>query len=135
MTVPCHGFFDTGHTWASDAVKVALLTSEASPDPATDFLWTDLSANEVSGTGYTAGGVTLGSKTTTWDATNLRWKFDAADATWTNMEVTDIKFAAVYWTGSGKLLGVFHFAEPVTINATNLTIQFNPNGVWVAEAR
>ena len=49
----------------TNTIKLALLTSSYTPDDAHDY-WDDASANEVSGTGYTAGGETLASKTVTF---------------------------------------------------------------------
>jgi hypothetical protein len=71
--------------YPSHAIKMALLTSTATPSLATWVHFSDLT-NEVSGAGYTAGGVTLGTKTntetvanswaTTWAATTA---FNAGD--------------------------------------------------------
>ncbi len=49
--------------WDTDVIKVALVTSSYTPAQDTHDYWDDVSANEASGTGYTAGGATLGSKT------------------------------------------------------------------------
>ncbi len=46
----------------ADTIKVALLTSTSAFNDTHEF-WSDISANEVSGTGYTAGGDTLATKT------------------------------------------------------------------------
>lgn len=54
---------------ANDTIKVMLLTSSYTPDLDHDFV-DDVSANEVSGTGYTAGGATLASKAITDDDAN-----------------------------------------------------------------
>lgn len=70
--------FSANINYASDTIDFALLTASATPNLSTWVHYSDL-ANEVSGTGYTAGGVTLGTKThvitaanswaTTWSAT------------------------------------------------------------------
>jgi len=57
-------------TWASDTIKCALLTASYTPNLGTHIHWSDISANEVSGTGYTAGGATLASKTHTVTVAN-----------------------------------------------------------------
>ena len=62
----------------ADTIKVALMDNVHSP-LATDNEWADVSANEVVGTGYVAGGSALAGKavtqgaTTKWDATDLVW--------------------------------------------------------------
>jgi|ERR1700733_1317548 len=61
--------------FASDTLKFMLLTSSYTPSQDNDGVYSDISANEVSGTGYTAGGVTLSGVTVTktlansWSAT------------------------------------------------------------------
>jgi len=50
--------------YTSDSIKMALLTGYT-PNVDTDQHWSDVSAKEIAGTGYTAGGAALGSKSTT----------------------------------------------------------------------
>jgi len=67
----------------SDTIKVALLTSSYSPNQDTHDYYDDVNTFEVSGaTGYTAGGITLSSKTSTYDSANNVIILDAADVTW-----------------------------------------------------
>jgi len=56
--------------WLSDDIRLALVTSVYTPDLALHDFWNDVSANEASGTGYTAGGNALASKTLTITAAN-----------------------------------------------------------------
>lgn len=66
-----------------DALKVTLHTGYT-PNIDTHQVRADVSATEYgTGSGYTAGGKTLGSQAVTQDDTNDRAKFDAADVTWT----------------------------------------------------
>lgn len=58
-----------GINFASDTIKAALTTATYTPDPLTHQFFSSVT-NEVTGTGYTAGGVTIGSKTTTLTAAN-----------------------------------------------------------------
>ena len=55
--------------YAADSIKMALLTSTYVPNLATHTFFSDLT-NEVSGTGYTAGGLALTTKTHTVTAAN-----------------------------------------------------------------
>lgn len=55
--------------YLSDTIKVMLTTSTYSPNVATHDFKDDVT-NEITGTGYTAGGATLGSKTLTVTAAN-----------------------------------------------------------------
>lgn len=54
----------------SDTLKMALLGSGYTPNLLTDIHWSDISAHEVTGTGYSAGGVGLTSVTLTLTAAN-----------------------------------------------------------------
>ena len=62
--------FSGNINWASDTIKMALVGSGYTPNLATDTHWSDVSANEVTGTGYSAGGDTLGTKTHAVTAAN-----------------------------------------------------------------
>lgn len=66
--------------YLSDNIYCALVTSSFSPNTATHDFWDDVVANEVSGTGYTANGALLGSKTMTVTAANS-WATTAATST------------------------------------------------------
>lgn len=73
--------------WDSDTIKVSLHTSAYTPAQDTDDYFDD-ATNEITGTGYTAGGATLGSKTITYTAGTNKLTLDAADATWTTSTLT-----------------------------------------------
>jgi hypothetical protein len=55
--------------WLSDTIKVMLLTSTYTPNLDTHKFKSDLT-NEITGTGYTAGGATLGSAALTYTVAN-----------------------------------------------------------------
>ena len=46
----------------ADTIKLALVTASYTPNQDTHDMWDDVSANEVSSSGYSAGGATLASK-------------------------------------------------------------------------
>lgn len=81
--------------WVNDTIKVALLTSAHTPDQDADVYFSDVVAEEFSGGSYTAGGITLASKTATQDNTNNRAVFDAADGQFTGITGT-FRYAVVY---------------------------------------
>ena len=70
---------------SGDTLKIALYTSSASLGATTSAYTT---SNEVSGTGYTAGGATLSSQAVAYDATNQVAFFDAADPAFTTATIT-----------------------------------------------
>lgn len=65
--------------WLSDTIKVMLCTSTYTPNADTHAFKSDVT-NEVSGTGYSAGGATMGSATLTYTAANS-WGTTAATTT------------------------------------------------------
>lgn len=116
----------TSVNWASDTIKVALLTNSYTPDRANDHVWSDISTNEVSGTGYTAGGATLTTPTTAEVSHVLSLKGD--DSVWTVSTIT-ARYAAIYDTSlSNRLLGYVDFGIDVTSTAGTFTVAW-PSGV------
>ena len=71
------------HHLDTDDIYIALYTSSASLGAATDGYTT---SNEVSGSGYSAGGNALSSKAVTENSTS--GVFDAADPEWTSASFT-----------------------------------------------
>jgi hypothetical protein len=78
----------------TDTIKVMLTTSSYSPNQDTHAYKSDVT-NEVVGTGYTAGGQALTSKTVTYDAATNVIILDAADTTWANSTIT-ARYAVIY---------------------------------------
>jgi hypothetical protein len=116
----------------SDTIKVALLSSSYTPDQdAHDYL-NDVSTYEVSGTGYTAGGNTLGSKTATYDSANNVVILDAADTTWSSSTIT-ARYAVVYGsTGTSStspLIGYVDFGSDQSSTNGNFTITWDSTGI------
>lgn len=69
-----------------DTFIIALLTNSYTPAPNTDTTWSNVSAYEVgTGSGYTAGGVTLSQTCTLSTATVT---FDAVDPSWSGFSAT-----------------------------------------------
>src|ERR1044072_4016231 len=78
----------------TDTIKVALVTSSYTPNQDTHTKFSDVT-NEVSGTGYTAGGTALANKAVTADNTDNEGVFDADDVTWSSSTIT-ARGAVVY---------------------------------------
>ena len=74
---------DEQHDLIADTLKIALFTSSASLGAGTTAYST---SNEISGTGYSAGGETLTSKVVTTSGTTAY--FDCANPTWTSASFT-----------------------------------------------
>ena len=107
----------------ADTLKIALYTSSATLGAAT----TAYSAtNEISGTGYTAGGETL--TTTTVATTGTTAYFDADDPTWTSASFT-ARGALIYnSTNADKAIAVLDFGGDFTVSSGTFRIVFPAAG-------
>jgi hypothetical protein len=119
--------------WDSDTIKVALLSSSYTPNQDTHDYYDDVSTYEVSGTGYTAGGQTLGSKTVSYDAATNVIVLDAADTTWTSSTIT-ARYAVVYddsgaTAGAKALIGYVDFSSDQSSTSGNFTITWDATGI------
>ena len=117
----------------SDTIKVALVSSSYTPNQDTHQYWSDVNTYEVSGTGYTAGGQTLGSKTVTYDSANNIIILDAADTTWSSSTIT-ARYAVIYddsgaTNASKALLGYVDFSSDQSSTNGNFTITWDATGI------
>lgn len=117
----------------SDTIKVALVSSAYTPNQDTHDYWDDVVANEVAGSGYTAGGQALASKTVTYDSANNVIILDAADPVWSNSTVT-ARYAVVYddsgATNAQKVLvGYIDFGSDQSSTNGNFTVTFDATGI------
>jgi hypothetical protein len=120
--------------WDSDTIKVMLLSSGYTPNQDTHDYLDDVVASEVTGTGYTAGGATLASKTITYDAANNVTVLDAGDVTWASSTIT-ARYAVIYddagATNSQKvLLGYVDFGSDQSSTSGNFTITWDSTGIF-----
>lgn len=118
--------------WLSDTIKVMLTTSTYVPNQDTNEFKSDVT-NEVSGTGYSAGGVTLTTKTLVYTGASNLTTMDADDAIWSGASFT-ARIAVIYKdTGTGttsNLLGYVDFGADQTVAAATFTIQWNASGIF-----
>ncbi len=108
----------------TDVWKVALYTSSLVPAQSADQYWnlTPYTTNEVTGTGYTAGGQTLTSPTQT--DSSLKTVLSCANPSWTTSTFTTA-FAVIYDSTpatSKPLLGYIDFGGNQTVTAGTFTI-------------
>jgi hypothetical protein len=102
-----------------DTFKIALFTSSATLGAATTAYSV---TNEVSGTGYTAGGNTLTNVTPSTSGTTAFTDF--ADTTWSSATIT-ARGALIYnSTDSDKAVVVLDFGSDKTSTNGDFTIQF-----------
>jgi hypothetical protein len=107
--------FNTG----GDVFKIALFTSAASIGPSTTQYTT---GGEVSGAGYTAGGITLTGQSTTLSGGTAFVDFN--DAQWAGATFT-ARGALIYnSTDSNKAVMVLDFGSDKVASASTFTVQF-----------
>lgn len=115
----------------SDTIKIALVTSSYTPDQDAHDFFDDVT-NEVSATGYTAGGATLASKTVTQDNTNNRGVFDATDPSWTTSTIT-ARGAVVYKStgtaGTSALICYIDFGQDYSSTVGTFSVVFHADGI------
>ncbi len=121
----------------TDTLKVMLLSSAYTPNKDHNFI-SDISANELSGTGYTAGfggsgRKTLAGKTVTQDDTNDLAVFDANDVTWTAINAGTVAYAAVVKevtsNADSPVLAVLDVSPDVATNGGDWTLQWGALGL------
>jgi hypothetical protein len=106
------------HT-SSDTYKMALFTSAASLDKNTTAY---AATNEASGTGYTAGGLTMTGYTTALDGDVAYIDF-TTDPQWTSATITAAGALIYNSSKSNKAVAVFAFGGDVSSTAGNFTVQ------------
>lgn len=107
--------------YLSDTINLALVTSAYTPNLTTDDFWNDVVANEVTGTGYTANGATLGTKTLTITAANswsVQWAAATAYTTGRIVRPTTGNGFLYRSTGAGSSHATTEPTWPTTIGAT-----------------
>lgn len=132
------GHIDTDVDWTGGTVKVALV-SAYTPDQDADEFFSDVSANEVSGTGYTAGGQALTTPTATYDASTNRRVYDGDDVVWDATGGELSADGAVVYSDTGTastspLLGHIDFEGTVTATNDTFTITWSADGVLYIQA-
>src|ERR1051326_3245354 len=111
----------------TDTFKVMLVTSSYAPNVDTHDFRDDIT-NEVSGTGYSAGGVALGSLSVTADTTDDEGVWDAADASWASATFT-ARAAVIYKSRGGaasadELVAYIDFGADKSCSNGTFTIQW-----------
>jgi hypothetical protein len=111
--------FNKEHDMDTDTFKIALFTSAATLDASTTAY--DVT-NEVSGTGYTAGGATLAGGAIATSGTTAY--VDFTDASWAAATFT-ARGAVIYNSSvSDKAVCVIDFGGDFTVTAGTFTISF-----------
>jgi hypothetical protein len=119
----------------TDTIKVALLTGHT-PAQDTHAVFSDVSGNQITGTGYTAGGATLGTKTITYDTASDQIRMGAANTSWTTSTLSATHAVVYKDTGTGStsgLLALVDFGATVTTTAGTFQITWDATGICVID--
>lgn len=124
----------------SGTLKLAIVTSAYTPDQAAHDFWDDVSASEVSGTGYTAGGNACASPTWTDGGAGGTLTFDANDpATWSQNAggFSNGRRAILYYDtgtpGTSRLVGYSNdFGADAGNVAGDFSVTFNASGIYTS---
>ncbi len=119
--------------WDSDTIKVMLCTSSYTPDQDTHRYKSSVT-NEVTGTGYTAGGATLTSPTFAYTSGTNTVTLDAADTSWANSTIT-ARYAVIYDATPGTdatrpLIAYVDFGADVSSSAGTFQITWDAAGIF-----
>lgn len=126
-----------GIDFDTDSFRMVLVGAGYTPDQLADDAWSDISANEISGTGYTANGVALA--VTTSSPSDRVIQIDCDDQSWSSSTLTAAYAVIVRDADSnGSLAGtdipVFccELEDGGTVSTTNgtLSVTINANGVY-----
>lgn len=123
-----------GQSLEAETHKCMLVQDGYTPDfDVHDFR--DDVTNEVSGTGYTAGGETLTSTEITLSGGLL--KFDAADLSWSASTITDAMAAVGYFNvgtaGTDQLVFLADFVTSVSTDNGLFTLQWPSGGIFTID--
>lgn len=116
----------------TDTINVMLVTSTYSPNQDTHTKRSDIT-NEVVGTGYVAGGSSLGGKSVSVDNTDNEGVFDANDVTWATSTIT-ARGAVLYKSRGGassadELIAYLDFSTDKISSAGDFVISWNAEGI------
>lgn len=119
-------------------IKLALYPATITPDydaSAANSAYSAgvFSGTEISGTGYTAGGVVLTS--TTWTGSSGVATWDAADPSWSSSTLTGVRGALAYMntlTPKAAII-LIDLGNSYATSAGTLAIQFSGSGVFTVD--
>jgi hypothetical protein len=119
--------------WDTDTIKVALLSNAYTPDQDAHNYLDDVITYEVTGTGYTQGGNTLGNKTNSYNSSTNVIVLDADDTTWSSSTIT-ARYAVVYdatpsTNATRPLIGYVDFGSDQSSSNGNFTITWDATGI------
>jgi len=118
--------------WVTDTINAGLTTSAYTPNQDVHDFYDDIT-NEITGTGYTAKGVTLSGKSVSTDTASNDTRLIAATSSWTSASFTANKAFVFKDTGTAStspLLIYVTFGADNTVSAGTFSLVWDAtNGV------
>lgn len=120
-----------------DTFKVMLLASGYTPNQDTHDFRDDLT-NEITGTGYTAGGATLAGVSVTYDATSNEVRILWTDSAWTSATFT-ARYAVIYKSRGGassadELIAYLDMVSDQSVSAATFTLDYTTSVLKITAA-
>jgi hypothetical protein len=121
---------------ADDTLKAMICTSTYVPNLDTHKYKSSVT-NEITGTGYTAGGQTLTGVTWTYNTSTNLWTLDAVDPSWAASTLTG-RVVVVYDSTPGSdatrpIIGSGVFDADVSSSAGPFTVQWGAGGLFTVQ--
>lgn len=115
-----------------DTIKVALTTSSYTPDQDTHDYFNDVT-NEVTGTGYVAGGTAIANDSLAYTAGTNTLKYDGDDVSWPSSTIT-ARTAVIYDATPGTdatrpLIAYQQSDGDIVSSSGTFTVQWNASGI------
>ena len=124
------------YNWSDNdnvSIKVALVTSDYTPDFDAHDYFDDISNEVADGDGYTSGGKLTENRVINADDDNDWAEYDADDVVWADSTIT-ARGAVIYIVGddaaSSPLITYIDFGEDKSSSEGDFTIQFHADGVF-----
>lgn len=118
---------------ALGTLKAMILSNVHTTDVDSQEFIDDISANEITGTNYTAGGQSLIGVTTTIDAATDKVKLDCSDIVFANLTISAARYIAYYIdTGTpstSPIISIIDLGADQDRVAQPLTIEINADGI------
>lgn len=113
--------------------KGALISNSATPNFDTHDHWSDLSANEVSGTGWAAGGVALTGTAVSVSSGTL--VYDATDVSESGTTLTNARAYVLYADAlaNDDLICLVDFGADYSTSSGTFSITWNASGIFTID--
>lgn len=129
--------FQTGIDMDAATWKLALATTTYTPDRDTHDFYNDLTNELATASGYTSGGVTLGSPTFSYDAASDQVRLDFADPSWTFSASVTWRYGVVYIDTAGAsstdpLMLLLDWGSSQTVSGV-YSVTIDPTGLYAID--